>query len=104
MFTDAFGLIQPASWPDRRAEVPDEEVASDVRPLVGTHRITGDSAQAFIAMHDRRARMAAESLQKVLAYVPGNKRPGAPVGSRLVRVGARGADVTQITRQRRAES
>jgi hypothetical protein len=42
-------------------------------------------------MHDRRARLAAESLEKVLAYVPGNKRPGAPVGSRLVRVGAQGA-------------
>ena len=85
------GLAQPVTWVGN-APVAETTASSHVRPLVGTHRIDGDSARAFILQHERLPATAGTVLTQNLAQVPDGRRPIAPSCVRLRQVGVRCAE------------
>ena len=91
MSRSRYGLTQPDKWPSNAAPT-DPTPVTHLRPLVGTHEITRDSAQGFIEQFGRVKETAATVLSNNLGQTPGGKRPSAPAAVRLVKVGARGAD------------
>eukprot|EP01047_Picozoa_sp_COSAG01_P076793 COSAG01_NODE_13609_length_1559_cov_1.595205_1_plen_168_part_00 len=82
----SYGLEQPVAWQTRAVSTE-----GDVRPLVGVHMITRESASAYVAAFKKRKVTAAEVLEQNLALKPGGRRLRAPWSPRLIKVGARGA-------------